>query len=194
MTPDPSVRPVSPPQPSSVATAAALTFGVGLIALGALAFVYVVAASVAPVALLGTFIAIGGLVEIVSAFRAGAGERLLRLLSGALAFAVGVLVFSRPLAGVAAIGFLLTGYFFASGLFRGVVALLERPARWGWDLVYAVVSIGLAIYLLARWPASSFFVLGTLVGIELVSRGVAIIGLSLAFRSSPRQARRGAAA
>ncbi len=195
MMPEPSVQPASARRASPAATAAAFMYGAALITLGVLAFLYVAAVSVVSVAVLGAVVAIGGIIEIVSALRAGAENRTLRLLSGALALAIGAVLFSRPAVGVAAGGFVLAAYLFASGLFRGVVSILDRPPDWAWDLLYAGISVFLGAYLLARWPASSFAVLDVVIAVELVSRGVAIIGSSLALRSASfRQARGGAAA
>lgn len=172
----------------NIATAAAVVHGILLVVLGIFAFVYVFATSITSVLILGALVGIGGAIEIVSAFRAEAHGRLLRLLSGVLSLVVGGLLLFRPVAGVAAVGLLLAGWFFASGLFRGVLALLDRPPRWGWDLAYGIVSVLLGVFVVAQWPASSFLVLGVLVAVELVSRGAAIIGASLAVRSLVRRA------
>lgn len=53
-------------------------------------------------------------------------------------------------------------------------------------------SFALGVILISQWPASPFIVLGTLVAVELISRGAPIIGVCLAVRSAVRGSRAGA--
>ena len=72
---------------------------------------------------------------------------------------------------------------FAAGLFHAITAVADRYPRWGIDFLYGVVALALGVYIVASWPISSFWVLGTVVGIEIIARGVALVSASWALRS-----------
>ena len=164
-------------------------YGLALLVLGALAIVFAGVASLASVIAFGLLLGIAGIVEIAHAFPGHRrGGSLLPLLSGLLSLAVGIVLFARPGIGVVASGLLISGWLLAMGLFRGVTSLMDRYARWGWDFVYGALSVILGIALLKQWPLSSIWLLGTLVGVEMVMRGFAVMGVSLAIRRADREA------
>ena len=51
-------------------------------------------------------------------------------------------------------------------------------------LVSGLLSLVLGVMILVRWPASSLWVLGTFLAIELIFQGVATIMLARAIRST----------
>ena len=77
---------------------------------------------------------------------------------------------------------LIAGFFFASGLFRGITAIVDRYPHWGWDLGYAVIAIGLGVIVVGDYPFSAFWILGTLVAVEIIARGAALIAASTMLR------------
>jgi len=99
---------------------------------------------------------------------------------------VGAAMIFRPAVGVAGSGLLIAGWLFATGLFRGVTALMDRYRYWGWDLFYGLVSILLGAWIISSMPTSAMWLLGTVVSIELMTRGVAIMGASRALRRLER--------
>jgi uncharacterized membrane protein HdeD (DUF308 family) len=145
------------------------------------------AAGVASAILFGALMAVAGILEIVSAFRFRRHSRfMLYVLAGALAVAVGALLILRPMVGLAAITLLLAGYFLASGLLHGVTAVVDRYGGWGWDLLYAAVSVFLGVIIFAGWPLSSLWVVGVVIGAEIAVRGIALMGASLQLRRALR--------
>ncbi len=132
---------------------------------------------------LGVILIAGGVVEGVHAFRTrGRGGTAEYALSALFTIVLGVLFVVRPTAGLAAISLVLAVYFFGSGLFRTVMSAGDRYPHWGWDFLYGVSGIVLGALIMARWPISSLWIVGTLVGIEIFMRGVAIIAASLVAR------------
>jgi len=89
---------------------------------------------------------------------------------------------ARPVAGLAAVGLLLSAYFFAAGLFHTITSAMDRYAKWGWHFFFGLVSLALGVLLLAIWPLSSVFIVGLVVGLALVARGISIMGASLVAR------------
>jgi uncharacterized membrane protein HdeD (DUF308 family) len=99
---------------------------------------------------------------------------------------VGATIIFRPAVGVAGSGLLITGWLFATGLFRGVTALMHRYRHWGLDLFYGSLSILLGFWLMTRLPTSATWLLGTVVAVELMARGIAVMGASRALQRLER--------
>ncbi len=151
----------------------------GIVALGAAFFTSLVTAI-----LFGAFLAGAGIMEIISAFRTrkSGGPFWLYLLSGILSIVVGLFVLVYPAAGLGAMTLLLAGYFFASGLFHAITSVMDRYSRWGWDFLYGAVSIVLGIIVMRQWPISAVWLVGTLVGISIFFRGIALMAGALTVR------------
>jgi uncharacterized membrane protein HdeD (DUF308 family) len=165
-------------------------FGMILFLLGIIGVFLADVVTVASIIVFGAFLVAGGLAEAFGyAGRQREGDRFSpAFLSGVLSIAVGLTILFRPSIGVAASGLLITGWLFATGLFRGVTALMDRYRYWGWDVFYGVVSILLGAWLIASLPTSATWLLGTVVSVELMVRGVAIMGASRALRRLERAA------
>ncbi len=160
--------------------------GVLLVVLGIVAIGAAFSAGVASIMLLGLLLVIGGIGEIVGAFRLRARGLAVPFLAGLLSAIVGMFLALRPIEGLAAAGALIGAYYLASGLFRGITSVVDRYPQWGWDFFYGVVATVLGAYVLGTWPISSLWLVGTLVGIELVVRGAAWIGAGFALRNTTR--------
>ncbi|MCE9671108.1 HdeD family acid-resistance protein [Myxococcus stipitatus] len=156
----------------------------GIVALGASFLTSLVTAI-----FFGALLAVMGIAEIVSAvrMRKGGGPFWLYLLSGVLSTVVGLLVLVYPAAGLGAMTILLAGYFFASGLFHVVTSVMDRYPRWGWDCLYGAISLLLGVIVMAQWPISAVWLVGTLVGIAILMRGIALMAGSLDMRRALRQ-------
>jgi len=71
------------------------------------------------------------------------------------------------------------------GISKVIFALTIRPfPNWGWVLVSGIVGILLAFYLWASIPVSAAWLLGVLLGIELICEGAAISHLAWQVRKS----------
>jgi uncharacterized membrane protein HdeD (DUF308 family) len=163
-------------------------FGMVLFMLGILGIIFADIVTVASIIFFGVLLVAGGITEALghASHTEGSHRFLPAFLSGVLSIAVGAVMIFRPAVGVAGSGLLIAGWLFASGLFRGVTAIMDRFRYWGWDLFYGVVSVLLGIWLIASLPTSAMWLLGTVVSVELMVRGVAIMGASRALRRLER--------
>lgn len=162
-----------------------LVIGVLLIIVGLFALTASVLTSIISVVYLGVMLLVVGVLEIVAGFRVGrSGPFWTYLLAGILSLVVGALCLDRPLATLASLTLLIAGFLFAAGLFRGITSILDRYPRWGVDFLYGVVTLALGVYIVASWPISSFWVLGTIVGVEILVRGITLVAASWALRSA----------
>ncbi len=170
---------VPPIRESPAGWGAPMVIGILLIIGGLFALSASVLTSYVSVIYLGVLLAIVGILEIVSAFRIRRTDPfVVYFLAGVLTLVIGGLFLFRPVASLASLTLLIAGYFFASGLFRGIVAISNRYPRWGWDLAYGAVAVALGIFVAASWPLSSLWVLGTVVGIEIIARGITLVAAS----------------
>jgi uncharacterized membrane protein HdeD (DUF308 family) len=80
---------------------------------------------------------------------------------------------------------LLIVFFMVEGISKVIFALTIRPfPNWGWVLASGLVGIVLAVYLWANMPVSAEWVLGVLLGIQLVCEGAALAYLAWHVRTS----------
>lgn len=98
---------------------------------------------------------------------------------GLLAVVFGILLILFPMAGILSLTILLTIFFVAEGIAKIIFSLQLRPARqWGWMLFNGIVALILAFIIWSGWPGTAFWVLGLLVGINLIFFGLSLIFLA----------------
>lgn len=156
-----------------------LFHGVALIVLGVLAVAAPVVATIAVEIFVGWLFLIGGIVGLVAMFSAHDVPAFLwSLLTAALSVAVGVLLIWRPIAGVMSLTIALTAFFIAEGVFQSVTSIAYRrsmPGSWAWMLASGVADLVLAALIIMGLPFSAAWVLGLIVGVNMITSGVAII-------------------
>ena len=161
--------------------------GLALVAVGVFALIAAGITGIASVLLFGALLAASGIAEIIGAFvHRKEGRFVLQLLAGILSAAVGVLMVVWPLVGLAAVSLLIIGYFFASGLFHAITAVADRYPNWGWDFAYGLAAIALGVIGVSQWPLTLVWLVGTLVGLEILFRGLNLMSWALAFRKASR--------
>ena len=149
---------------------------VGVLCIGATAF-----ASLAAVFYVGAMLAVAGVLGIVFGFRGGGASVVLL---GVLSLVVGVLLFIHPGEGMAALTLLVIGSFLIAGVFRIITSLADRYQGWGWDFAYGASAIAIALIAARAWPLSTFWLLGILLGTELIARGVAMMAGAVTARQA----------
>ncbi|GAB1582880.1 HdeD family acid-resistance protein [Phyllobacterium phragmitis] len=115
-----------------------------------------------------------GVFEIFHAFwTKGWGGFIWQILLGVLYIIFGWMVVNQPASGALVLTLLLGLVFLASGIVRVVIAF----SHWsdaGWlMLLSGVFGILAGLIILSGWPASSAWVLGLLLGIDLITHGIA---------------------
>jgi uncharacterized membrane protein HdeD (DUF308 family) len=162
-----------------------LALGILMIILGAFAIAAPYGATLAVQFALGWILVIGGIAEAIHAFMArGWGGFLLELLSAILYLVVGVLLLTNPVGGALALTIVLAVFLIVEGIFKIMMAMRVRDHRgWGWLLASGVLSVILGVLIWAEWPASGLWVIGLLVGIQLLFTGWSLVMLALAARA-----------
>ncbi len=161
--------------------------GVALIVLGTLLLGFPVVATLATVTVLGFFILLGGSMEIVAAFwcREWSGF-FLALLSGVLGVVVGLMLLGNPISGGITLTILLASFLFVGGIFKAVSAVSHQFHGWGWLFTSGAIDVVLGVLIWRELPVAGLVVIGLLVGISLIFRGVWWLVLGLALKQLPR--------
>jgi uncharacterized membrane protein HdeD (DUF308 family) len=162
-----------------------LGLGIVMIILGVLAIGAPGVATIAVQFALGWILVIGGIAEGIHAFMArGWAGFLLELLSAILYLAVGILLLVNPVGGALALTIVLAVFLIVEGIFKIITGLRVRDHRgWGWLLASGILSVILGLMIWAEWPASGLWVIGLLVGIQLLFTGWALVMLAMAARA-----------
>jgi uncharacterized membrane protein HdeD (DUF308 family) len=153
---------------------------------GILALFYPILSSFAVVLFLGWVLIISGIVQGISLIGAqNVPHFWLQLISVVLSVIVGVLFLRHPGEGLLTLTLLLIVFFMVEGISKIIFALTIRPfPNWGWVLVSGVIGILLSFYLWASLPVTAIWLLGVLLGIQLICEGVALGYLAWQVRQS----------
>ena len=144
-----------------------------MVVAGVLALIFPAFMSIGLLSLLGWLLILSGIVQIVSLVGATQVPYFwLQLVSIALEVLVGYLLVTNTEAGLVAVTFLMLVLFLVGGITRVVFALMIRPMQdWLWMLASGLVAIACALVLFANLPQAATWLLGVLLGIELIAIG-----------------------
>ncbi len=169
-----------------------LLLGILLVVCGTAAIVYPFFSSLGVVLFLGAILIISGVATIISAFWVGKWSAfLVQVLVGLLYAVVGFTITEAPLKSIAVLTLMLAGFFVVIGSFRIVSALVDKYPMWGWSLINGVVTLMLGMIIFRSFkqfpedPEGVFWIIGLLVGIELLLNGWTWVMLSFAIKNLP---------
>jgi len=164
-----------------------LALGIAMIALGAVAISIPMAVTVAVELLLGWIFVIGGIVQGTHAFRShGEKGAFLSLLGAALYLTVGILLLAFPLRCILTLTLLLALFFLMEGVFKMAAAWQVRSMQnWVWLFFSGVVAFALGVFIWLVWPADAAWLLGLLVGVDLIFGGCCTVMVATAAHSTP---------
>ena len=160
--------------------------GVLMVIAGIVALIYPFVSSVALVLFLGWILIISGIVQGISLIGAqNVPNFWLQLVSVVLSIIVGVLFLWRPGEAVVTLALLLIVFFMVEGFAKIVFSLTIRPLpNWGWVLASGIIGVLLSFYLWASLPITAIWLLGVLLGIQLICEGAALGYLAWQARQS----------
>ena len=110
---------------------------------------------------------------------------LRNLLIGVLYLVAGLLLLIYPLDGLLTLTLIVGASILGSGLTRIFWAFLWRSdSDWGWILARGILATVLGILVLVDWPNNTPWLIGLLVGINLISDGIGIASFSAVARET----------
>jgi uncharacterized membrane protein HdeD (DUF308 family) len=163
-----------------------MTFGIASIILGSIGLGMSFVLTLASMVFFGALLVAGGVFQILDALKCrGWKGTILHVLIGLLYVVGGVIVMIDPVFASETFTLVLAGVLIAVGLMRLIMAFQMRRAKgWYWPLISGLVSLALGAVILAQWPASSLFVIGLIIAIELIFNGWAYVFVALAARAA----------
>jgi uncharacterized membrane protein HdeD (DUF308 family) len=163
-----------------------LAFGVLSIVLGTIGLGMTFGLTLVSVLFFGVLLIVGGVFQVFDAFKCkGWKSTLWHVLIALLYIAAGALMVYDPLLASVTLTLALGWILIAVGIMRGIMAFQVRPAKgWYWPLLSGIVSVVLGAMILAKWPATGFWVIGLFVAIELIFHGWAYVFVALAARKA----------
>lgn len=163
----------------------------GLLAvLGLLAIAFPFATGIGVEVALGALLVVGGIAQGVHAFGARGWTGVLGTAAlGALYVLAGVVILANPLLGLATLTLLVGVFFLVDGVVELIMGVRVRPeTNWAGLVVSGVLSLVLAGLILVGWPATAVWAIGLLVGINLLTTGMAMAALAMGGRRMERTA------
>jgi uncharacterized membrane protein HdeD (DUF308 family) len=161
-----------------------IAFGIVALLAGIVALGSVVVATASAVYIVGFMMLVAGVAEIVAAFGArGWGRFLFWLLLGLLYLFAGFICLQNPFQAATLLTLMLGVALIATGVLRIFLATQMRHGTpWVWVVVSGIISLLLGLMIVSHWPASSFYVLGIFLGIDLIFIGSTWLAMGLALR------------
>jgi len=160
--------------------------GVLMIILGVLAVAAPAFATLTVDIYVGWLFLISGVLGLIAMFSArNVPGFLWTLVTALLSIVVGGVLLWKPVEGALSLTIVLTAFFIVEGLFQTAAAFTYRgaiPSRWGWLLASGLADLALAAIIVAGWPGTAAWVLGLLVGVNLLTTGWAVVMVALGAR------------
>jgi uncharacterized membrane protein HdeD (DUF308 family) len=165
--------------------AAITAFGVLLVILGVAALFFSLIATIATVTLNGILFLVAGAAEIgIGMHSRDWGRFFLWVVGGLVYIAAGVVCIVNPVLASVALTLLLGAGLIAAGAVRAILAF-QLPADHPRGLVFlgAAVTILLGLIIVSHWPLDSVYVLGTLLGVDLLFHGVGWVSFGMGLQA-----------
>lgn len=154
--------------------------------LGLAAIIFPFTAALTVELLIGWILLLTGVFGLIHAWRINAwhGFRF-SLASSLVALALGLVLVLFPRSGIVSLALLVALFFIASGILRIMMAWRLKPLdRWLWLLLSGVAALLMAFFMLMLWPEAAGWVIGILLGVDLLFSGLTLVLIAIA---APRQ-------
>lgn len=167
-----------------------MILGIGMVLLGTAAMVVPAAFTLATSLVLGWVLVVLGAMQVLSLFHSKAkGETIWALITGVLGLAAGLVLLIKPLPGILTLTLLLALFLIAEGVVKAMWGFRLRPEPgWGWLVLSGLLALLLGVLIYSKWPWDAVWVIGLMVGIDLLFTGWSVIAMSLALKRQRAQA------
>lgn len=160
--------------------------GIVLLFLGAGAIILPTFAGLAATIFFGWLLLIGGGVGLVSTVMGRHAPGFIwALLSALAAIVAGAVLIGWPISGMLSLTLVLAAFLAIDGVVSIFYALEHRAhasQRWGWVLVNGVLDLLLAGLILWWLPGAAAWILGLILGIDLIFGGTSLIAMAMSAR------------
>ncbi len=165
-----------------------MIWGILMLICGFLAITIPLASGIGVALILGWVLLVSAVWHLLFGIRAGGGvggvvwQILLAIAYGA----AGLMLTLYPLRGLAWLTLILATFLLIEAALEFVLYFnIRHRVNAGWVLFDAIITLLLGILIWARWPFSSTWAIGTLIGISLIFSGISRLMLSSAASRAP---------
>ena len=162
-----------------------IALGILFIALGMIGVAGQVMFSFVTINILGAFLIIGGVLQGIHAFQSSGWKSVgIQIVFAILYIVAGLYTWLFPIPALEVITLWLAAIFFITGFLRLIAAFHHRPfGQWFWLVLSAIISILMGLLIMNSYPASSFWLPGLLIAIELLLQGWTLLFIGIAAKS-----------
>jgi len=160
-----------------------MIWGILMLICGFLAIALPFVSGIGVAIVIGWVLLATGVWHLLFGFRSGSGIGgfLWQLLLAIVYGAAGLMLLFYPLAGLAWLTLVLATFLLIEAALEFVLYFnIRRRVNAGWVLFDAMITLLLGILIWARWPFSSVWAIGTLIGVSLIFSGISRLMLSSA--------------
>jgi len=163
-----------------------VALGVFFLIAGFVALTDEMTATVVSVFVTGVSLIVAGIVEVVAGLQVRPWSRaLVWVLVGVGLVVAGTVILRDPVLAAAGFTLALGLCLLVSGVFRLILAFQIRDAAlWPMVALAGLLSAVVGLLILSRWPASSLYIIGLLLGVNLIFSGASWLGLGLTLRKA----------
>lgn len=164
-------------------------FGLGfvLVMLGLIAMMLAAFTTFISVIFFGFLLLLNGIFLSYQSFklwRQAWGRLIYSLGVGILYSLIGLMFILNPLQGAVSLTLLVAIAYIILGLYRMLLVITYRHPGWGWLLSSALLTLMLGILILFNLSTFSFWVIGVLLGIDILFIGLSYIMLALSVKEA----------
>jgi uncharacterized membrane protein HdeD (DUF308 family) len=162
-----------------------IALGVVFIIGGVFAIAMPLYSSIAVAIVVGWTLIIVGALQVIQSWSIRTwGGFIWQLVIGLIILAGGISMIVDPIVATLTLTLLVGAIFIAKGIVQLILGFQFRPnANWGWIVAAGVLAVILGLMILAQWPLTGVWVLGTLAGISLIFSGWSYVMIAIAGRN-----------
>ncbi len=163
-----------------------VAFGTLLAIAGGFALSTVVLTTATTVIFVGFAMMIGGFAEVFHGFAMRTwGHFFWMLIMGGFYILAGALVVRNPMLAASFLTLLIGLSLMASGIVRTLISVqLPSGGAKGFLVFSSLLTLVVGALIIAQWPSSSLWVIGTFLGADLFFSGMGWVGVGLAMRKA----------
>lgn len=135
--------------------------------------------------IIGSLILIGGIMQLFRAVKFWRQELFWpSLMTGLLGSGIGWYMLANPLQGMITLSILLLIFLALEGILKAMAGIAIKPNKgWGWFLASGLLSLIIVAVALSNWPIIATWLLGLLLGVNMLFFGSSMIFTAFTFRS-----------
>lgn len=157
-----------------------LATGILISLCGLLGLLYAGSSTLASILFFGVLEIIVGITQIIHAYGVKTVQQVLfHFILGLTCIAAGIVMIIFPEAAALSLTLLIAMMLIVSGIARVIASLSMYFEHWVWLLINGFLGIILGMLILYQWPVSGFWVIGTLVSLDILFTGSVYVALAM---------------